>query len=289
MSCHVRVPSQSDFSLSFTHTPNPSIRPFQTFRSLSHRLVFFRLGLFCFFFSLILFFTSAWVFEDALTSTPVLYYVPYRVIPTIPEAPTIDSDGTTGIHRFALVDTDTTDTFRIGIADDVFPFPGSLHLNEALKAIQWNLRHLSRANAVAVASIAPLLAVDTLQKYLVNILNDPGEPKYRKLRIASKHFQPIWELSPLRGLLLAAGFVERGGFCTLGYCDNNNNKPLPPHRIQEVALISYLLSEWQRTNENTSNNNNSNGSEGAGQHQQQQPQGSDGFGRAGFGRAGAMR
>lgn len=182
------------------------------------------------------------------------------------------SDRTTGAHEFAIVETNNEDEtpFRIGISDQVLPFPGSQHLDQPLKAINWTLLHLSRVSASARSSDYFALETATLQKYLLNIMNNPETWKYRNLRIASQKFDPIWN-SPLRGLLLAVGFVEDCGFCNFG----SSEEPISSHKVQEIALLSYLLSEWTRKSKNGG---------------LEQPIGaSDGFGRAGFGRAGAMR
>jgi hypothetical protein len=114
--------------------------------------------------------------------------------------------------------------------------------------------------------------VDTLFKYLTNIVKSPEQVKYRQIRIRSPTFAPIWQ-SPMRGLLLAVGFVEEQAYAELG-CD----QPLPRERIQDLALLTYLLTEWKRKECLQSNSN----------HQIEQPEGADGWGRAGFGRAGQM-
>lgn len=219
-----------------------------------------------------------WVFEDAETSTAYLHYVPYRAIPTTSTAQTIGTDETTGLHKFALIENSTsssnqTQPFHIGVEDDIMPFPGISQLHAPLHAINWTLEHMSRviaANAVHTHSV--LLDLDTLQKYLLNIVRHPDNVKYRQLRIASPRFRSIWA-SHLKGVLLAVGFVEVGGYAELGCHD----RPLSPERIQDVALLSYLLNRWKENETCRS------------QSQLRQPQGaSDGYGRAGFGRAGAM-
>lgn len=220
-----------------------------------------------------------WVFEDADTSTPYLYYVPYRAIPTIPAAPTIGSDETIGLHKFALVSSSNNQEhpFHIGIQDVVMPYPGITQLCKPLDAIYWTLNHMSRTNVTGNNAAQTLLPdLDTLQLYLINVLKHPGCVKYRQLRIASPRFRSIWA-SPLRGVLLAIGFVEVGPCAELGCHD----QALSSERVQEVALLSYLLNEWKREETEISTLNE--------QLQQQihQPNGAiDGFGRAGFGRAG---
>ncbi|VEU35665.1 unnamed protein product [Pseudo-nitzschia multistriata] len=175
-----------------------------------------------------------WVFQDADTAQIYLYYVPFRAIPTTPEVSTIGSDGTTALHKFALIN-DWESAFYIGIQDDVLPFPGTARLQNPLDAINWTLKHMSRANTTF--NLLPDL--DTLQAYLINVLQHPDRVKYRQLRIASPRFRTIWA-SPLRGVLLAVGFVEAGPYAELG-CD----RPLSSQRLQDVGLLSYLLNEWK--------------------------------------------
>jgi hypothetical protein len=76
----------------------------------------------------------------------------------------------------------------------------------------------------------------------------------------------------MRGLVLALGFVEEGPHAKLGCLD----EPLPRDHIQDVALLSDLITKWKKER----------------QQQQaksatlrfEQPEGADGFGRAGLGR-----
>lgn len=206
---------------------------------------------------------SAWVFEDAFDQQPYLYYVPYRTIPTLPSAPTLCPDDETGQHKFSLVPSKLNDEFLIGIQDDVMPHPGITRFHQPLEGITWTLTHMSRL------MIPEDPAVDTLQKYLKNIMEHPETVKYRQLRVASKAFAPIWQ-SPMRGLLHAVGFVEVGAYAELGCHDF----PLSRERVQEVALLSYLLTQWRFKPTAGSLS---------------QPEGAvDGFGRAGYGRAGTI-
>jgi hypothetical protein len=71
------------------------------------------------------------------------------------------------------------------------------------------------------------------------------------------------------GLVLALGFVEEGPYAKLG-C---RNEPLSRDRIEDVALLSCLLTKW----------NNERQKQQAALHLEQ-PEGADGFGRAGLGR-----
>ena len=211
--------------------------------------------------------------QDANTGALLLYFVPYKVIPTIPFAPTLGPDGRSGLFAFDIIEADEThnNSYWIGISDKPLPYPSSTHFDTPLKAIHWTLQHLSRH---AQASRTDCFAVETatLQKYLLNIMDDPTVWKYRNLKLSSKHFVGIWN-SPLRGLLLAVGFVEDRGYCSLGVSD----APISSDKVQEIALLSYLLNQWTR--KATGSNN----------PEQPQPMGAmDGYGRAGFGRAGAI-
>ncbi|CAJ1953487.1 unnamed protein product [Cylindrotheca closterium] len=203
-----------------------------------------------------------WIFEHAETREVVLYYIPYRVIPTSHGTNTVSDDGT-GQHKFSLVPPkDRNGPFWVAVRDDIMPFPGSENFHSPLPAISWTLQHMSRLMSPEDSSIA------TLQLYLKNIVENPKSIKYRQIRIRSKKFAAIWQ-SPMKGLLLAVGFVEREAYAELGSADE-----LPRERVQELALLSYMLKKWcddelQRFN-------------------LQQPDGADGFGRQGFGRAGQI-
>jgi hypothetical protein len=78
----------------------------------------------------------------------------------------------------------------------------------------------------------------------------------------------------MRGLVLALGFVEAGPYAECGCC----NEPLSRGRIQEVALLSYLLTKWNKERQKQQ-------AESATLHLEQ-PVGADGFGQAGLGRGG---
>lgn len=142
------------------------------------------------------------------------------------------------------------------------PFPGSDNFYSPLPAISWTLQHMSRLVSPEDTSIA------TLQRYLKNIIENPENIKYRQIRISSKKFAAIWQ-SPMKGLLLAVGFVEQEAHAELGSAEE-----LPRERVQDLALLSYTVNKW------------------CGDELQrfalQQPDGADGFGRQGFGRAGQM-
>jgi PUB domain len=167
------------------------------------------------------------------------------------------------MHKFSLIPSKANDPYLIGVDDTIMPHPASTHFFQPLHGITWTLTHMSRTLAPDETSIV------TLQRFLSNIINHPEIVKYRQLRIASRHVKPIWE-SPIRGLLLAVGFVEVYGYAELGCHD----LPLSPSRVQEVALLIHLLREWVHKDNSFLTH---------------QPQGAlDGFGRHGFGRAGAI-
>jgi hypothetical protein len=216
-----------------------------------------------------------WVIEQADTQIPVLYYVPYRVIPTLPDVPTVTEDGV-GRHEFSLLPprSSSSSCHWISVQDTVLPHPARDNFPNPVAATSWTLQHLSRMMMVlrtTTSGVDTLPEVSTLLKFLSNIVDHPEMVKYRQLRIASKAFSPIWQ-SPLRGLLLAIGFVDVGMYAELG-C---HTKPLSPERIQDVALLAYQLRQWQ-SKEFTAQGSSID-----------QPLGADGFGRAGFNRAGTM-
>ena len=192
----------------------------------------------------------------------MLYYIPYRVIPTSHGTNTISDDGT-GQHKFSLIPPkDINSPFWVNVRDDIMPFPGSDNFYSPLPAISWTLQHMSRLMSPEDTSIA------TLQVYLKNIIENPENIKYRQIRIRAKKFAAIWQ-SPMKGLLLAVGFVEREAYAELGSADE-----LPRERVQELALLSYMVNKWCNDELRRFN--------------LQQPDGADGFGRQGFGRAGQM-
>ena len=207
------------------------------------------------------YYTIQWVFEDSADQTPLLYYVPYRVIPTTKDVNTTTSDGT-GKHEFSLMPAQASSSYHISVEDKVLP---ASQFYESLPAITWTLQHMSRL----MSADSP--EIDLLLKYFSNIVEHPENIKYRKIRIRGKQFQGIWNTA-LRGLILALGFVEVQGFVEIG-CES---KPLSRERIQDIALCTYLLNRWKEDN--------------ASSHHAPltQPEGADGYGRAGFGRAGAM-
>jgi hypothetical protein len=81
----------------------------------------------------------------------------------------------------------------------------------------------------------------------------------------------------MRGLVLALGFVEEGPYAEL----RCRNVPLSRDRIQDVALLSYLLTKW--------NNERQKQKAKSSTLHLEQPVGADGFGQSGLGRGGANK
>jgi hypothetical protein len=210
-----------------------------------------------------------WVFCRADTpDQPLLYYIPYRVIPTTKQEPTVDPDEPeVGVHRFTIQpppdgsDVSSTDraAWACQVADPVLPYPASDFFLTPEIAVAWTLLHCHRM------SFTMNIDWDVLIKYLSKIVQNPDEPKYRKIRLANPNFAPVWS-SPLQGLLLAAGFVEHREYAYLGRQDAG----LSRGRVQEVSQLLYHLERWK----------------GYRSEPGDQPEGADGFGREGYGRAG---
>jgi len=213
-----------------------------------------------------------WVFEGTDqhgNPTPFLYFIPYRIVPTLKESMTTYLDNReTGLYRFSIIPpTNHQNSAKYYCAvqeDGIMPFSANDHFLTPVAAISWTLQFLSRSG---LTHDDP--RIDLVQKYLANIVKSPEVVKFRQLRTRSSGtFGSIWN-SPLQGLFLAVGFVEEQGFAELG-CET---KPLPRERIQELALLSYMLTSWKQKETN--------------REWIEQPEGAtDGFGRAGYGRVG---
>ena len=187
----------------------------------------------------------------------LLHYIPYRIIPTTQQVPTIDpNDDSQGLHQFIIGKPAEDSCYSCTVIDPVMP----LTLETPEHAAQWTLQHMTRMNYAGV---------DILQKYLTKIVMHPGEVKYRQIRIAQRMFwREIYNTSA-RGLLLSLGFVEHGAYMELG-----TNEALSRQRVRDVSLVLFALEQWKREQNVV--------------QQERQPQGADGYGRAGFGRAGQM-
>ena len=47
-----------------------------------------------------------------------------------------------------------------------------------------------------------------LVKYLENVISNPDELKYRRIRVGNERFAMVWEVAPCQSLLRAVGFRE---------------------------------------------------------------------------------
>jgi len=199
-----------------------------------------------------------WVFREMETGRLLCHYIPYRIIPNTREMPTIDNDDNEkGVHRFTIYSLghQLSEGCICHIYDPVFPVLMKTPQDGAI----WAFQEMSRAQ---------YLYVNTLIKYLTNIVMHPEEMKYRQIRIANPRFrEQIWN-TPARGLLLAAGFVEHGSFAELG-----SSQTLPRDRVQDISSLLFEVEKWKTAQEKSS-------------IQVDQPKGADGFGRANFGRPG---
>jgi len=163
------------------------------------------------------------------------------------------------LHRFTIVSLGQRQVDDEGaicyIYDPVFP----TFMKNTQDCAAWTFQELSRTMNDS--------SLDTLTTYLTNIVMNPSETKYRQIRIANRRFsEEIW-LTPARGLLLAAGFVEQGAYAELG-----SSSTLPRDRVQEVSSLLFYFERWRTMQENSA--------------VRQQPKGADGYGRANFGRPG---
>ena len=189
--------------------------------------------------------------------TTLLHYIPYRVIPTTLEVPTVDldDDATTGVHRFAIVNAANNSPYVCGVRDPVFPHPPNLATPHA--AVLWALLHCVRMNYVGWA---------VLQTYLQNILAASSNDHHRRqIRTANRTFaDAVWN-TPARGVLLAAGFVEHGAYVELGTIDGFAGSALERLLSDVVGLVAQWRKRAQEEEE-----------------MPQQPNGADGSGRAGY-------
>jgi hypothetical protein len=226
---------------------------------------------------------AAHISDDGTTDEQrvLLHYIPYTILPTLPESPTVDpEDPTVGMHQFTirpLYTTTSPNPYSISIDDPTLPFPAEHGFNTPTACISWTLMHCRR---MMEAQLLDISMYTTLIKYLTKIVQHPEVPKYRQIRIANPVFHRLWQ-SPVRGLLLAVGFVECGAYLELGSSasSGSGSSPLRRDRVQDAALLLFQVEQSQLLtltgNANTAVT-------------RQQPLGADGFGRAGWGRAGDM-
>lgn len=200
-----------------------------------------------------------WKFRDKDSRAMLCHYIPYKIIPTTHQVPTVDpEEPDIGIHRFAILSLgqrpqlDDDGGAICCIVDPVFPTT----IETLQDAAGWSFQEMSRLNYPYV---------DSLTKYLTNIVLHPGDTKYRQIRVAHKRFsQHIWN-TPARGIFLAAGFVEANGNAELG----SSMESLPRARVQELSTILFYLEKWKRIQDSPV---------------VRQPEGADGLGRANYGR-----
>lgn len=198
-----------------------------------------------------------WTFRDKESGATLCHYIPYKIIPTTHQVPTVDSDEPEiGIHRFAILSLGQRpqiddDGLICWIADPAFP----TIIETTQDAAAWSFQEMSRRDYPYI---------DSLTKYLTNIVLHPSDTKYRQIRIAHKRFsQHIWN-TPARGLFFAAGFVEANGYAEVGSMES-----LPRARVQELSTILFYLEKWKRIQDSPLT---------------RQPVGADGQGRANYGR-----
>ena len=194
-----------------------------------------------------------WVFRDSITDETLLYYIPDRIIPTCEQQPTVDeNDPEVGVHRFDFIAAPPESPYWIHIDDPVLPYPAKDHFRSPDDAADWALLHMHRMN---------YSHWDVLVKYLTNILHEPGNPKYRQIRIENRTFHSaVWQ-TPAKGLLFAIGFVEQGIHIELG-----TSKRMTKEQTKQLSSLMFCISIWRKRHELLS----------------EQPAGADGFGRAGF-------
>lgn len=197
-----------------------------------------------------------WTFRDKDTQALLCHYIPYKIIPTTHQVPTVDSEEPElGIHQFAILSLGqrrySHEHAICCIADPAFPTV----IETAQDAAAWSFQEMARLNYGYM---------DTINKYFTNIVRNPAETKYRQIRIAHVRFQQqIWN-TPARGLFLAAGFVEEGAYAELGCAQDT----LSRDRVQELSTLLFYMERWKKIMEMPL--------------EQNQPEGADGHGRANF-------
>ena len=153
-----------------------------------------------------------WIFcaKDEATGEEriLLHYIPYRVIPTTAQAPTVDSDDDnnnepdskkTGLHQFLVVASSADSIYSCAVDDAVLPHPAAEYIPTPHKAAEFALLHCLRMNYGGWF---------ILKKHLRMIVQHPDKPQYRQIRTANRTFaESVWN-TPAMGVLLAAGFVE---------------------------------------------------------------------------------
>lgn len=205
-----------------------------------------------------------WVFRQREGGQLLLYFVPYRVIPTCAMASTVDENHENVVIQRFTIGPPLEDALACSVQDPILPFPARYHLMTSQLALHWALVHCTR---MGFQDWELLLQCGT------KIIQAPDEPKYRSFRIANAQFGPrLWNTSA-RGVLMAAGFYENESHVQFG------SSTLGREEIQELSLWLWSIQKWIDQQQLIENNAN---------QDMLQPMGADGYGRAGFGRAGQM-
>jgi PUB domain len=169
----------------------------------------------------------------------VLHYIPYQTIPTTASGPNtgqqdddMDHDSEeAGVHRFRILTSPVDSLYSCKVDDTIFPHPSSAHLLTPHKAAEFALLHCHRMryNRWSV-----------LKKYLSMILKHPENTLCRQIRIANPTFaESVW-ITPAKGVLLAAGFVEHEAYAELGSAGT-----LSQNTLRELSLLLYAIEIWE--------------------------------------------
>jgi len=174
-----------------------------------------------------------WIFRNADTDQVLLYFVPYRVIPSCPRISTTTSTSTNnkidGLFHFSIGDS-STDEEVCHVMDKVFP----LQITSTEQAIQISIDQMDRED------ILP----DVLLKYLYNITLHPNDTKYRQLSLSSrsKFYNTCW-INGCRGIFHALGFItDSGSYAEMG----PNSKYLSLEQRQLVLYAIKMLENYAK-------------------------------------------
>jgi hypothetical protein len=123
---------------------------------------------------------------DFFPATTMMYSIPYQVIPTLPNTPTMPPrNPEIGPHKFAICDpTPPTTTFTtapspyyVSVQDNILPFSAGPNFTTPLQGITWTLYHMLRLMTTMPVE-NDYSRIKLLQKYLANIVQHPDVPKY---------------------------------------------------------------------------------------------------------------
>lgn len=217
-----------------------------------------------------------WVFrKEQPQGQLLLYYVPYRIIPTTALSRTnLESDPSRGVHRFSIRSAPPYSRDACVVDDPILPYPARDYCPTPTLALQWAVQFAHRMN---------YSNWDCLFRCIGAILQHPDQPYYRSFRIANRLFGPqLWQ-TPARGILLAMGFYENGSHVQVG---GGQSSMLSRDRVQELSLWLWKIQQWNEQLLQQQQRGEGGGGEG---ESEQQPLGAmDGYGRAGYGRAGTI-